>query len=90
MPKRITAFFAGNYWIDTNYRKQINGLIDLAIEQNVRQFLCGMTLGFDQVVADILIDRRLPWTAVLPHPNIVRFDLIALGNLVSAPDFASN
>jgi len=72
MPKRITAFFTGNYWIDTNYRKQINGLIDLAIEQNVRQFLCGLTLGFDQVVADILIARRLLWTAVLPHPNIDR------------------
>jgi len=71
MPKR-TAFFTGNYWIDTNYRKQINGLIDMAIEQNIRQFLCGMTLGFDQVVADILIARRLPWTAVLPHPNIDR------------------
>jgi len=70
--KKITAFFTGNYWIDTNYRRQINGLIDLAIEQNVRQFLCGMTLGFDQVVADILIARRLPWTAVLPHPNIDR------------------
>jgi len=66
------AFFTGNYWIDTHYRKQINGLIDLAIEQNTRQFFCGMTLGFDQVVADILIDRKLSWTAVLAHPNIDR------------------
>jgi len=72
MPKRITAFFTGNYWIDTHYRRQIEGLIDLAIEQNVRQFLCGMTLGFDQVVADILIARKLAWTAVLAHPNIDR------------------
>jgi hypothetical protein len=72
MPKRKTAFFTGNYWIDKHYRRQIDGLIDLANEQNIRQFLCGMTLGFDQVVADILIARRLPWTAVLPHPNIDR------------------
>lgn len=72
MPKRITAFFTGNYWIDKHYRRQIEGLIDLAIEQNVRQFFCGMTLGFDQVIADILIARRLPWTAILPHPNIDR------------------
>ena len=72
MPKRITAFFTGNYWIDRNYRRQIDGLIDMAIEQNTRQFLCGLTLGFDQVVADILIYRKLSWTAVLPHPNIDR------------------
>lgn len=70
--RRKKAFFTGNYWIDRNYHRQIEGLIDLAIEQNVRQFFCGMTLGFDQVVADILIARQLPWTAVLPHPNIDR------------------
>ncbi|MCC3459810.1 MAG: hypothetical protein EAZ73_09185 [Oscillatoriales cyanobacterium] len=72
MRKRITAFFTGNYWITKDYRKEIDRLIDLAIEQNTRHFLCGMQLGFDQVVADILIDRRLPWTAVLAHPNIDR------------------
>jgi hypothetical protein len=73
MPKkRITAFFTGNYWITKDYRREIDRLIDLAIEQDTRHFLCGMQLGFDQVVADILIDRKMPWTAVLAHPNIDR------------------
>lgn len=70
MPTKKKAFFVGDSWIGENYQIEINGMIDLAIERRVQHFFSGLNLGFDQTVASILVNRRLPWSAVLDFPGI--------------------
>jgi len=44
----------------------VNNLIDLALEKQISHFLVGMALGTDQVFAERLSARKIPWTAVVP------------------------
>lgn len=59
------AFFTGHRHIDY-LRKEINQLIDYACQLGINQFYCGMALGSDQIAAELLIGRKLRWTAVIP------------------------
>ena len=36
---------------------------------NVEYYLCGMALGSDQIFAEYLISKNLPWSAILPCAN---------------------
>ncbi|MFP4336397.1 MAG: SLOG family protein [Halothece sp.] len=61
------AFFTGHRAINDRQTKAgINQLIDIALEQGVLHFFCGMAIGTDQLAAAILVNRKLPWTAVIP------------------------
>ncbi|MEG4838351.1 SLOG family protein [Microcoleus sp. B9-D4] len=59
-----TAMITGHRWFD--YNIPIDKLITMAINQGVTKFLCGMALGTDQIAAEILVRRKLKWTAVIP------------------------
>ncbi|MEG3933770.1 MULTISPECIES: SLOG family protein [unclassified Microcoleus] len=59
-----TAMITGHRWFD--YNIPIDKLIKMAVKQGVTKFLCGMALGTDQVAAEILVRRKLKWTAVIP------------------------
>ncbi|MEG3908679.1 MULTISPECIES: SLOG family protein [unclassified Microcoleus] len=59
-----TAMITGHRWF--NYNIPIDQLITMAVKQGVTKFLCGMALGADQVAAEILVRRKLKWTAVIP------------------------
>jgi len=61
-----TAFFSGHRYITVFYKAEINTLIDMALNQGVSEFLCGMAIGTDLLAAECLIDRALSWTAVIP------------------------
>ena len=64
-PKQYnTAMITGHRWF--NYNIPIDKLIGMAMNQGVTKFLCGMALGADQVAAEILVHRKLKWTAVIP------------------------
>ena len=59
-----TALITGHGWF--KYQIPIDKLITMAANQGVSHFVCEMALGTDQVVAEILIRRKLKWTAVIP------------------------
>ena len=61
-----TAFFTGHRYISVFYKSEINTLIDMALNQGVSHFLCGMAVGTDMLAAECLVDRSLSWTAVIP------------------------
>ncbi|MBD2039236.1 SLOG family protein [Microcoleus sp. FACHB-672] len=65
----MKAFFTGHRWIDDNWRKEINKLIDYALSRGVKHFYSGMALGTDLLAAECLIRRNLDWTAVIPCRN---------------------
>jgi uncharacterized phage-like protein YoqJ len=64
----MKAFFTGHRDI-TNIKDGINQLIDMALERGVTKFFNGMALGTDQLAAEVLIERQLNWTAVIPCQN---------------------
>jgi uncharacterized phage-like protein YoqJ len=64
----MKAFFTGHRDI-TNIKDGINQLIDMALERGVTEFFNGMALGTDQLAAEVLIERQLHWTAVIPCQN---------------------
>jgi uncharacterized phage-like protein YoqJ len=49
-----------------NIENAINALIDIAIKQGINHFYSGMALGTDMIASKVLINRKLPWTAVIP------------------------
>jgi uncharacterized phage-like protein YoqJ len=61
----MKAFFTGHRNID-DIKDPINQLIDIALKRGVTEFLNGMALGTDQLAAEVLIKRKLNWTAVIP------------------------
>ena len=61
----MKAFFTGHRDI-VNITDGINQLIDIALEREVTKFFNGMALGIDQLAAEVLIERQLHWTAVIP------------------------
>ncbi|MEG4248726.1 SLOG family protein [Microcoleus sp. Pol10D4] len=61
-----TAMITGHRWISQSYKPYIDKLIMMAVNQGVKKFFCGMALGADQVAAEVLIYRKLNWTAVIP------------------------
>jgi len=61
------AFFTGHRQISLRSVYQgIDQLIDFALNENVDHFYSGMALGVDQIAANKLHERSLPWTAVIP------------------------
>jgi uncharacterized phage-like protein YoqJ len=61
-----TAMITGHRWCDEGHSKNIEKLIEMALNQRVSHFLCGMAIGADQIAAKILVRRNLKWTAVIP------------------------
>lgn len=59
-----TAMITGHRWFE--YDIKVDKLITMALNQGVTKFLCGMALGTDQIAAEILVRRKLKWTAVIP------------------------
>jgi uncharacterized phage-like protein YoqJ len=47
-------------------RLAIVRLIERAREKGIRHFYSGMSLGTEQIAAEILLDRSYKWTAILP------------------------
>ncbi len=64
----MKAFFTGHRNIK-DIKDGINQLIDMALERGIREFMNGMALGTDQEAAEVLIERELNWTAVIPCEN---------------------
>ena len=64
----MKAFFTGHRDI-INIKDGINQLIDMALDRGVTEFFNGMALGIDQLAAEVLIERQLNWTAVIPCQN---------------------
>lgn len=64
-PIQCSAFFTGhrNY---VDLKDGIDRLIEYAISKNIVHFYCGMALGADLTAAQLLCDRQLKWTAVIP------------------------
>ncbi|MEA5619934.1 SLOG family protein [Cronbergia sp. UHCC 0137] len=60
------ACFTGHRKISNNIIGGIKQGIDKALEMGVNHFFVGMAKGTDQLAATILIQRNLPWTAVIP------------------------
>ena len=60
-----SAFFTGHRNA-INIENAINALIDIAIKQGINHFYSGMALGTDMIASKVLINRKLPWTAVIP------------------------
>ncbi len=60
-----SAFFTGHRNV-TNIESQVNQLIQLAKQQGVEHFYCGMALGTDSIAARMLTAQNIPWTAVIP------------------------
>lgn len=63
-----TACFTGHRGINSYVKEAILELIKMASEQGVREFLSGMAFGTDLMAAEVLTERQLCWTAVLPCP----------------------
>src|SRR4028119_1317853 len=62
-----TAMITGHRWINSQgYKPYIEKLIMMAVNQGVKKFFCGMALGVDQLAAEVLIYKKLKWTAVIP------------------------
>lgn len=61
-----TAMITGHRWCGNSYASNIDKLITMAVNQGITQFLCGMAIGTDQVAAEILVQRKLKWTAIIP------------------------
>lgn len=59
-----TAMITGHRWFE--YDIKVDKLITMALNQGVTKFFCVMALGTDQIAAEILIRRKLKWTAVIP------------------------
>jgi uncharacterized phage-like protein YoqJ len=64
----MKAFFTGHRDIH-NIKDGINQLIDVALDQGITEFFNGMAIGIDQLIAQVLIERELNWTAVIPCQN---------------------
>ncbi|MGL5032644.1 MAG: SLOG family protein [Microcystaceae cyanobacterium] len=62
---RLSAFFTGHRDYK-NLEEGIDSLINYAISRNIIHFYCGMALGADLTAAQLLCDRQLKWTAVIP------------------------
>jgi len=62
----MKAFFTGHRNNCEHLYSRINQMIDYALQLGVNEFYCGMALGADQVAAQLLVKRRLHWTAVIP------------------------
>ncbi|WLT40575.1 SLOG family protein (plasmid) [Synechocystis sp. B12] len=60
------AFFTGHRTVTSYHKANINKLIDYALDQGCNYFLSGMALGTDTIAAQLLSERGLPWTAVIP------------------------
>ncbi len=61
-----TAMITGHRWCGEHHSTNIEKLIEMALNQGVSHFLCGMAIGTDQIAAKILVRRNLKWTAVIP------------------------
>ncbi|MCU0547258.1 MAG: DUF1273 domain-containing protein [Oscillatoriaceae cyanobacterium Prado104] len=61
-----TAFVTGHRYVNRSVIPATGKLIDMAVAQGVTKFMVGMALGTDQIAAQILIDRKLWWRAVVP------------------------
>jgi uncharacterized phage-like protein YoqJ len=65
--KEISAAVTGHRTASrSTHYKDVEKLILMALDRGINHFYCGMALGFDQLVAEILIERRLPWSAIVP------------------------
>lgn len=67
-----TACVTGHRYITNNLinRKAVNHLIDLAITKDgIEHFYVGMSRGADFLFADVLSERKLNWTAIIPCTN---------------------
>jgi uncharacterized phage-like protein YoqJ len=65
------ACFTGHRYIHAN-KSNINGinhLIHIALNKGVTKFYNGMALGTDLLSAQILIQRKIPFIAVIPCPD---------------------
>lgn len=65
----MKAFFTGHRYIDNGWNRQINQLIDLALQLNVQEFYSGMARGTDLTAAEVLTSRKLKWNAIIPCKN---------------------
>jgi hypothetical protein len=67
----VTTGFQRNLeLVGVGYRATVTGqLIDMALDRGVTEFFNGMALGIDQLAAEVLIERQLHWTAVIPCQN---------------------
>ncbi|MBD2386005.1 SLOG family protein [Cylindrospermum sp. FACHB-282] len=67
----MKAFFTGHRDIsnlnNSNVIALLNQAIDMAINQGVDRFGNGMALGGDQAAAEILNQRGLIWTGIIPY-----------------------
>ncbi|MBN3961746.1 SLOG family protein [Nostoc sp. NMS8] len=64
----MKAFFTGHRDI-YDIKDGINQLIDFALDKGITEFFNGMAIGIDQLIAQVLIERELNWTAVIPCQN---------------------
>ncbi|MBD2499872.1 SLOG family protein [Anabaena azotica] len=69
----MKAFITGHRVISKSAIAQLDRLIDIAIEHGANHFFNGMAIGTDQEFAEVLIQRKLDWTAVIPCVNQGRF-----------------
>lgn len=69
----MKAFFTGHRILNPsyrdNYRHNIKRLIELARLRKIKHFYCGMARGADLLVATVLNELGLDWTAVIPCPE---------------------
>jgi len=65
------ACVTGHRYITNNSinRKATNHLIKLAVESGYTKFLVGMSRGADFLFAEVLMGRKLNWTAIIPCTN---------------------
>lgn len=64
---KISACFTGHRTASRSaHYKDAEKLIQMAIDRGINHFYCGMALGFDTLAAEILVERRLPWDAIVP------------------------
>ncbi|MEH2212916.1 SLOG family protein [Nostoc sp.] len=64
----MKAFFTGHRDIH-DIKVEINQLIDVALDKGITEYFNGMAIGIDQLIAQVLIERELNWTAVIPCQN---------------------
>jgi len=64
----MKAFFTGHRNIH-DIKDGINQLIDVALDKGITEYFNGMAIGIDQLIAQVLIERQLNWTAVIPCQN---------------------
>jgi uncharacterized phage-like protein YoqJ len=67
------AFFTGHRHCYPTVREGLQQLIRIALDTGIDHFYCGMALGTDLMVANLLLAQGLEWTAVLPCPRQDRF-----------------